>query len=457
MQITVYGAGYVGLVSAVCFAELGYRVLCVDVDVGRVNALNEGHCPIYEDKLEPMLQRQLRTGQLQFSHSLKDAAVFGFYHFLAVGTPSLPDGNADLSQLFLVAKTIVTEAKSRVLLICKSTVPVGTCDRLQEFLAHACSRHTPADYALAANPEFLREGSAIDDFLQAERIVVGGDEEGISALRRLYQPLIQRGIPYLTMSQRSAELAKYAANAMLACRISFMNNISQMAEVNAANIDDIRQVLAHDARIGSLFLNAGIGFGGSCFPKDVRALQYTAAASRVQTKLFEAITDINNQQQNWIFSQLRQYFKQNLGQCCVAFWGLSFKPGTDDLREASSMVAIKQLLAHNVRIVAYDPAAMPAAQKLLGNERKIAFVKRAGEVFLAPIHALVIATEWPEFKNYPLGKLRRQLKNIPIFDGRNCFALDDVRAAKLPAYFSVGRPLIGQEQVQHKKEFVDVD
>lgn len=443
MIISVYGAGYVGLVSAVCLAKLGHQVFCADINEQRIAMLLQGECPIYEEQLPELLKEQLASGRLHFTANLMSAIKRAEIHIIATGTPSLADGSADLSQVFAVATMVAQEIESDGILVTKSTVPVGTGDTIQSCVDEELSRcGKKIKITVVSNPEFLREGTAVYDFLNADRVIIGGEQNALSVLKQVYQPLVEKGIPLLCMSRRSAELAKYSANALLACKISFINQISQIAEELGANIDEIRQGIALDHRIGPHFLQAGIGYGGSCFPKDVRALVQTARSAYLDTSLLEAIEQVNQLQKNWVYEQLSRHFTHALDGLTVGVWGLSFKPGTDDLREASSLVAMKSLLAAGVQLRVFDPVAIPAAQKLFDNNLKIIWCDSAGAVFNKKLDALVIATEWPEFKNICLGDLKNKLGEAPLIDGRNCFDLSKVAAAQLPYYYSVGRPLI---------------
>lgn len=442
MIIAVYGAGYVGLVSAVCLAKLGHYVICADINKQRIDSLIKGDCPIYETNLPELLQEQLETRNLTFTDDLSLAIKEADVHIIATGTPSLADGNADLSQVFAVATKIAQETKKDCLLVTKSTVPVGTADAIEALInKELVARANAYSILVASNPEFLREGTAVDDFLNADRVIIGGEEQALNILETIYQSFKERKIPILKMSLRSAELTKYSANAMLACKISFINQISQLADELGANIDEIRAGLALDHRIGSYFLQAGIGYGGSCFPKDVRALIQMAKSVELDTNLFDAIEEINRLQKNWIFEQVQKHFNHQLAGLTIGFWGLSFKPGTDDLREASSLIAIQSLIEAGIKLRLFDPVAMPATQELLGSNLAINYCESAEHVFTTKLDALVIATEWPQFKNYELERLKQQLEGAPIFDGRNCFELDKVRAAQI-AYYSVGRPTL---------------
>jgi UDPglucose 6-dehydrogenase len=453
MIISVYGAGYVGLVSATCLAKLGHEVFCVDINAQRVAMLLRGECPIYEEQLPELLQEQVSMGKLHFTADLSVAIKQAEVHIIATATPNLADGQVDLSQVFAVVSSIVYDAERDGILVTKSTVPVGTGDVIQALVDKKLALYgKKISLAVTSNPEFLREGTAVVDFLQADRIIIGGEEEeALAVLELIYQPLVKQGVPLLRMSRRSAELTKYSANAMLACRISFINQISQLAAELGANIDDIRQGIALDPRIGPLFLQTGIGYGGSCFPKDVRALAQTAKAIGVNPSLLEAIETVNQLQKNWVFEQLTKHFtnllrRENVASTLkgltVGIWGLSFKPGTDDLREASSLVIINTLLQAGVILRVFDPVAIPAAQKLFNNNEAIYWCDSPEAIFDKNLHALVIATEWPQFKNYRLDILQSKLGEAPLIDGRNCFELSAVIAAQLPYYYSVGRPPI---------------
>ncbi|ASQ44772.1 UDP-glucose dehydrogenase family protein [Legionella clemsonensis] len=442
MNVSVYGAGYVGLVSAACLASLGHKVVCADIDAKKIGLLQQGSCPLHEKNLKELLENSCKTKQLQFTQDLSFAVSQSELHIIATGTPSLPDGAADLSQVFSVAEKIAQEIKQDTILLIKSTVPVGTCDEVSTFTKQILSvRRKNYKIDVVSNPEFLREGNAVSDFLEAERIVAGGDETALGEVQRLYQPLLDKGIPFLCMSRTSAELTKYAANTLLACKISFINQISRIAEAAGADIDDIRLGIGYDKRIGSEFLLPGIGYGGSCFPKDVRALRATAKAFQLDAGLIEAIEAINNRQKNWAYETLEGHFKGQLEGRTIGIWGLAFKPDTDDLREASSLNLIHSLLKANVRVKLYDPQAMLHAQKMLKGHEAIQWCESAS--FAATeVDALVIVTEWSEFKNYSLQKLAAQLKKAPLIDGRNCFSLAVIKNSSLACYYSVGRPTV---------------
>lgn len=453
MNIAVYGAGYVGLVSSVCFAKLGHRVICVDVNEERVAMLSCGESPIYEEGLTDLLKAQLACGQLSFTANIANACKRATIHIIATGTPGLDDGSADLSQVFSVVSALAEHTETNGLIVTKSTVPVGTGDKIEAFvnkqLALSKKQHT---LDVASNPEFLREGTAIFDFLNADRIIVGGNPNSVKILEEVYQPLIESGVVFSGMSRRSAELTKYSANAMLACKISFINQISQLAEKLGANIDDIRHGIALDKRIGPHFLLPGIGYGGSCFPKDVRALVQIADENGVDSQFLKAIDAVNDLQKNWVFSKLSRHFNQTLHGLKIGFWGLAFKPGTDDMREASSLVAINALIQAGAKITVYDPVANDAARKLFMSSVSINWCNTAEEVLAANLDALVIATEWPEFKNFSLAALADSLGSAVLVDGRNCFELDAIKAAKLACYYSVGRPVVTNATVTQSSQ-----
>lgn len=453
MNIAVYGAGYVGLVSAVCFAKLGHQVICVDVNEERVAMLTRGESPIYEEGLTDILKAQLACGQLSFTTDIARASKSAPVHIIATGTPGLDDGSADLSQVFSVVSALAEHTESNGLIVTKSTVPVGTGDKIEAFvnkqLLLSKKHHT---LEVASNPEFLREGTAIFDFLNADRIIVGGNERSIKILENVYQPLIDMGVIFSGMSRRSAELTKYSANAMLACKISFINQISQLAEKLGANIDDIRHGIALDKRIGPHFLLPGIGYGGSCFPKDVRALVQIADENGVDSQFLKAIDAVNDVQKNWVFSRLHQHFNQKLYGLKIGFWGLAFKPGTDDMREASSLVAINALIEAGAKIIVYDPVANNSARKLYPSSVTITWCNTAEAVLAANLDALVIATEWPEFRNYSLTALADGLGAAVLVDGRNCFQLDAIKATQLACYYSVGRPVVMNDVVKQSSQ-----
>lgn len=442
MNISVYGAGYVGLVTAACFAKIGHKVTCADVNRERIQKITQGICPIYEENLPELLLQQQLAGNLIFTDDVVDAIEFSAIHFIATGTPSNEDGSADLLQVFSVAKQIAMHTQKDCLIVTKSTVPVGTGDEIvQQIQEQLTQLKKSVNIELISNPEFLREGSAVSDFLNADRIIIGGEPNALNQLKSVYQPLTKNGIPLLCMSRVSAELAKYTANAMLACKVSFINQISRLAEKLGANIDEVREGISLDHRIGPHFLQAGIGYGGSCFPKDNRALIHTAKKLDIESPLLNAIEEINVWQKEWVLEKLNHFFNFDLTNLTIAMWGLSFKPGTDDLREASSLVIINALLKVGASLRLYDPVAMPAAKELITTSDCLTWCETP-EQALFTCDALVIATEWPEFINFSLPQLKTLLGDKPLFDGRNCFSLSAVKDAKLAFYYSVGRPIL---------------
>lgn len=446
MKIAVYGAGYVGLVSAACLAKLGHQVINVDINKERIRQLKNGECPIFEEELPELLYSEIHAGRLLFTTNICQAVSYAEVHFIATGTPPLADGGIDLSQVVSIVREIATEATADGVLVIKSTVPVGTADAMRReidgILTHSKKNiHLP----VVSNPEFLREGSAVYDFLNPDRIIVGGDNASINILKQIYQPLIEQGSPYLTMNQRSAELCKYAANAMLATRISFINQISTLSEKFNANIDDIAKGIGMDHRIGKYFLNAGIGYGGSCFPKDVKGLIHIAESADIAVPLLKAIEEVNQIQKKWIITQLNKHFQQDLTNRCFAIWGLSFKPGTNDIREAISLVVIRELCAAGANLVVYDPITLNAARQVFKVQTNIEWCSHSDDVFNFDIDALIILTEWPEFQNYSLEVLKQRLGMRPLIDGRNCFELQQIIQAGLN-YYSVGRkPFLNEE------------
>lgn len=434
MRLSVYGAGYVGLVAAVCFAELGHEVLCYDIDAEKIAALQQGDCILYEAHLATLLQRQLGSGRLHFTTDFTAAVCFARIHSIAVGTPQAPDGSADLSQVEQVVLALAECTKEDCVIVIKSTVPVGTGNALQQKITQLQRAVT---ISCAANPEFLREGTAVADFMHPDRIILGGEENALQCLQQLYQPLVAQGIPLLLMSRQSAELSKYAANVMLANRISMVNYFSQLAERLGANIEEVTQTLALDKRIGPHYLQAGIGYGGSCFPKDIQALIATARQLALNSDMLTAIAAINTSQKHWVINHMHHHFAHGLQDVRIGVWGLAFKPDTDDMREASSLTIIADLTAAGAQLWVYDPKAMPAAKRLLQHSN-IHWCETAHEVLDAKLQGLVIATEWQEFKQYSLQQLQQKLGNAPVWDGRNCFSLAEIAQSGL-TYYSVGR------------------
>lgn len=422
MKLAVFGAGYVGLVTATCFAEVGNDVICVDVDASKIEKLNQGEVPIFEPGLEPMLKRNVEAGRIRFTTDPKIGLEHGVILFIAVGTPSDHDGSADLRYVLSVAETIGKHIKDYRLIVTKSTVPVGTSEKVrQEVQKQLTSRGATIEFDVASNPEFLKEGAAIEDFMKPDRIVVGVDNERASEhLKALYAPFNRNHNKLIEMDILSSELTKYTANAMLATKISFMNEISRLAEKVGADIEKIRIGIGADPRIGYHFIYAGCGYGGSCFPKDVRALQRTAEAFHYETPILAAVDNVNEQQKRHLVEKIKSYYQNDLKGKTFALLGLAFKPNTDDMREAPSLVVIDELTALGVKIQAYDPVAMPATKKLYPNKAELLFCDSQYET-LKNADALIIVTEWSQFKSPDFELIKTQLRDKVIFDGRNLY------------------------------------
>ena len=439
MKITVIGTGYVGLVSGACLAEMGNQVLCLDVNLEKIRILREGGIPIHEPGLQEIVQRNLAAGRLQFTTDVAQAVSFGTLQFIAVGTPPDEDGSADLQYVLAAARNIGQHMSGYKVVINKSTVPVGTADKVHAVItAELAARAVDAPFSVVSNPEFLKEGAAVEDFMRPDRIVIGAsDERAVQMMRALYAPFVRNRDRLLVMDVRSAELTKYAANAMLATRISFMNELALLAEKLGADIELVRQGIGSDARIGYHFLYAGCGYGGSCFPKDVNALVKTAQHAGQQLKLLSAVEEINRQQKHVLVHKIVQRFGAQLGGLHFALWGLAFKPNTDDMREAPSRVVINELLQLGATITAYDPVAIAEARRLFGNEPRLSYADNPGMALLGA-DALVIVTEWKEFQGADLSDIRLGLRQPIVFDGRNIYDPALVRTAGLE-YFPIGR------------------
>jgi len=438
MKVTIYGAGYVGLVTGVCFADIGHDVMCMDVDADKIAQLQQANAPIYEPGLDDLLEKNLQTGRLQFTTDISVAVQHGLFQFIAVGTPPDEDGAADLQYVLAVANNIGRHMQDYKIIVTKSTVPVGTADQVAAAVrASLQTQNIP--FAIAANPEFLKEGMAINDFLHPDRIIVGAeDQEALRQLHELYQPLIESSEQWISMDIRSAELTKYAANAMLATKISFINEISQIAEKLGADIENIRRGIAADQRIGRHFIRPGCGYGGSCFPKDVHALRKSAENVGLTPQLLTAVEAVNHRQKQLLFGKINDYFHGDLANKIIAVWGLAFKPDTDDMREASSRELIAALWDAHARIKVYDPIAINEAKRIYGERSDLEFCDSALST-LANVDALAIVTEWNEFKTIDLQQLKQHLQNPLIFDGRNIFDPTQMRELGI-TYFSIGRP-----------------
>ena len=422
MKITVVGTGYVGLVTGACLAEMGNHVLCLDVDTDKIAALRQGVIPIYEPNLEDMVRRNAAAQRLEFTTDTDRAVAHGTLQFIAVGTPPDEDGSADLRHVIAAAEAIGARMTDYKVVIDKSTVPVGTAERVREVVAAALARRGVAvDFAVVSNPEFLKEGAAVNDFMRPDRVVIGADDErAVLLMRALYSPYVRNRDRVLVMDVKSAEFTKYAANAMLATRISFMNELARVAEVVGADIELVRQGIGSDPRIGTQFLYAGCGYGGSCFPKDVKALIHSGGQAGHELKLLKAVEAVNETQKRVLADKVVARFGADLTGRRFALWGLAFKPGTDDLREAPSRVLIEQLTQRGAEIVAYDPVAMDEARRVMSLQPRLRYAESASAA-LAGADALVIVTEWKEFRSPDFDAIRHSLREPVVFDGRNLF------------------------------------
>jgi UDPglucose 6-dehydrogenase len=440
MKITVIGTGYVGLVSGTCLADVGNDVLCLDLDAAKIRTLNEGGIPIYEPGLEAMVRKNEAAGRLRFTTDIEAAVAHGVLQFIAVGTPPDEDGSADLQYVVAAARNVGRHMTGYKVVVDKSTVPVGTADKVRAAIAEELrARGEKIDFSVVSNPEFLKEGAAVDDFMKPDRIVVGSDDHrAIDLMRELYAPFQRNHERLIVMDLKSAELTKYAANAMLATRISFMNELANLAEALGADIELVRKGIGSDPRIGFHFLYPGAGYGGSCFPKDVQALIRTAQDAGRDLQVLQAVESANETQKGVLGQKITRRFGHDLGGKTFALWGLAFKPNTDDMREAPSLVLIADLLARGASIRAYDPVAVPEAQRVLGRNPRICFATTPMEA-LDGADALAIVTEWKEFRSPDFDAIKAKLKTPVIFDGRNLYDPAVPRKAGLE-YFAIGRP-----------------
>ncbi|HUJ85565.1 MAG TPA: UDP-glucose/GDP-mannose dehydrogenase family protein [Burkholderiales bacterium] len=439
MKITVIGTGYVGLVSGACLADMGNHVRCLDVDADKIQTLNSGGIPIFEPGLEPIIARNREAGRLGFTTDVAASVAHGELQLIAVGTPPAEDGAADLQHVVAAARAIGRHMDGFRVIVDKSTVPVGTADLVREAVAdELAKRGKSVEFAVVSNPEFLKEGAAVEDFMRPDRIIVGSDDARATAiLRRLYGPFQRNHERFLAMSVRSAELTKYAANAMLATRISFMNDLANLAEKLGADIEEVRRGIGSDPRIGFHFLYPGAGYGGSCFPKDVKALQRTAQEAGSPLRLLAAVEKVNEAQKHVLGRKIAARFGSSLTGRCFAVWGLAFKPNTDDMREAPSLTLIADLLQAGASVRAYDPVASAAAARLFaGNARMV--IADSAYAALEGAEALAIVTEWQEFRSPDFDAIKRALKTPAIFDGRNLYEPATMRTMGFE-YFTVGR------------------
>lgn len=432
MHITVVGSGYVGLVAATCLSEMGNDVICVDNNREKIDNLNKGILPIYEPGLKPMIKRNTTENRLTFTTDIDLAVKKSFIILIAVGTPPDEDGSADLKHVLAVAEDIARYMDGPRIVVNKSTVPVGTADLVRERI----TKGTEYEVHIVSNPEFLKEGSAIDDFMKPDRVVIGTDSHEVAeTLKELYAPFVRTNNPVLVMSNRSAEMTKYVANSLLATRISFMNDIANMCDSVGADIHDIRIGIGSDSRIGYSFLFPGAGFGGSCFPKDIRALQKTALENGIELRVLKAVTDVNRDQKKLLVRKVTDHFGDDLNGITIGVWGISFKPNTDDIREAPALTVIKGLLERGAAIAVYDPQAMKNASEVLGDS-----VKYASSVYdaVTGADAMVLVTEWTEFREPDLPRMVEIMRKPVVFDGRNVF--NPVKLRKLGfTYFGIGR------------------
>jgi UDPglucose 6-dehydrogenase len=439
MKVTIFGSGYVGLVTGACLAEAGNHVVCVDVDAGKVARLNNGEVPIHEPGLDKMIARNREAGRMEFTTDAAQGVAHGLFILIAVGTPPGEDGSADLRHVLAVARTVGENVEKYSIVITKSTVPVGTADKVSAEVAKALAkRNAKVEYDVVSNPEFLKEGAAIADFMKPDRVVVGtSNPRTTELLRALYDPFTRNHDRLIVMDVRSAELTKYAANAMLATKISFMNELANIAERVGADIEKVRVGIGSDPRIGYSFIYPGTGYGGSCFPKDVKALIRSAAEVSYDAKVLNAVEAVNERQKSVLIGKLQRVYGADLRGKCFAVWGLAFKPNTDDMREAPALVIIRSLLAAGATVRAYDPVAMKEARHMLGNAPGVTLCDAAYDA-ITGADALLIVTEWQEFRSPDFDRLKATLKQPRIFDGRNLY--DPQLLARLGFdYYAIGR------------------
>lgn len=439
MKATIIGTGYVGLVTGACLAELGNEIMCLDTDPRKIETLQNGGIHIYEPKLLEMVQRNVIAKRLFFTTDIKESVIFGDIQFISVGTPPDENGSADLQYVITAARNIAMHMQNFKLVVDKSTVPVGTADKVKAAIRDVLTkRRVDIDFSVVSNPEFLKEGAAIEDFMRPDRIVIGTEsDKAAELLRQLYLPFQRNHERLITMDVRSAELTKYAANAMLATRISFMNELALLAEKLGADIDSVRRGIGSDSRIGYDFLYAGCGYGGSCLPKDVQALLCTAAEVGQPMSVLNAVADANENQKTVMLDKITTRFGNNLKGMRFAVWGLAFKPNTDDMREAPSHIILKGLWARGAMVCAYDPAAMEETLRIYGKRADLQFVDSPMDA-LKGVDALVIITEWKEFRSPSFDDMKNLMKTPTIFDGRNLYQTEVLRDAGFN-YLSIGR------------------
>lgn len=447
MKIAIVGTGYVGLVAGTCFADTGNEVICVDIDENKISMLKKGIIPIYEPGLSDMVKRNVKEDRLFFTTDIKEAVEQAQIIFIAVGTPPDEDGSADLKHVLAVARDIAKYMNGYKIVVDKSTVPVGTGEKVEAEMR----KYTDHKFAVVSNPEFLKEGAAIDDFLRPDRVVIGAeDEEAIEIMRNLYSPFVRSGKPILIMDRRSAELTKYAANSLLATKISFMNDIANLCDILGADVEMVRKGIGTDSRIGSRFIYPGTGYGGSCFPKDVQAIIKIANDHGYNLEIVKAVEGVNNRQKTILMDKINGYFDNNLQGKNFAMWGLAFKPKTDDMREAPAIAMINSLNANGAKVRAHDPEALNEARRIFKDrldQELLLFEKRYDA--LEGADALIVMTEWNAFREPDFYLIKETLKSPAIFDGRNLY--DPVRMKRFEIdYFSIGRPRLNGYAGNHK-------
>lgn len=439
MKLTIFGSGYVGLVTGACLADVGHTVMCVDRDEAKIEALKRGEVPIYEPGLDAKIEANAKAGRLQFTTDAQKGVEHGRVIFIAVGTPPDEDGSADISAVLSVAKTIAIYMTDHKVVVTKSTVPVGSADQVQGVIEHTLkAQNKTIGFDVASNPEFLKEGNAIEDFEKPDRIVVGtSNHEAAEVLREIYAPFNRRSNRMVEMDIRSAELTKYAANAMLATKISFMNELSNLADALGADIEQVRVGIGSDARIGYHFIYPGAGYGGSCFPKDVKALAAMGRKTGVKATLVEAVEDVNERQKMVLVNKIDKHFKGDIKGKTFALWGLAFKPATDDMREAPARVIMEALWEKGAKVKAYDPKAMEECARIYGSRPDLTLCEHATDC-LDGADALVVVTEWKEFQAIDVDEIKKRMKSPVIFDGRNIYDPKRKKAQGI-TYYGIGR------------------
>jgi UDPglucose 6-dehydrogenase len=442
MKVTVFGSGYVGLVTGACLAEVGNDVVCIDIDHHKIENLKKGIIPIFEPGLETLVRENLQAGRIKFTTDIPEAVKHGTFQFIAVGTPPDEDGSADLQYVLAVAKSIAEHMQEYRIVVDKSTVPVGTADKVRSLMLDVqAKRVVEIDFDVVSNPEFLKEGAAINDFMKPDRIIVGTDNPRTAELlKALYAPFNRSHERVITMDIRSAELTKYAANAMLATKISFMNELANLAEMVGADIEQVRNGIGSDSRIGYSFIYPGCGYGGSCFPKDVKALERTAQQIGYKAELLSAVENVNDRQKQVLYNKIIQHYHGDLQGKTFALWGLAFKPKTDDMREAPSRVLLEAIISAGATVRAFDPEAMDEAKRIYGDNPGLVLVETA-EAALQGANALCVVTEWKNFWSPDFEFIKNTLKDAVIFDGRNLYQPSQLKKQGI-VYYGIGRPVL---------------